>query len=85
MTKSDLSGAISRVSFRQLLKQYLRTGQEIAEVHVHKSQFSGEPDLTNVQVVHVGNDYAEFRQVDSSFGGRRFIVKLNKITSLEPL
>ena len=76
-------GTISRVSFRQLLKQYLKTGQEIAEVYVNESQINGEPDLTNVRVVHVGKDYAEFRQVDSSFGGRRFIVRFNQIISLE--
>jgi hypothetical protein len=80
---SNLSRSISRVSFRQLLRHYLRTCQEIAEVHVNRSQFNGEPDLTNVQVVNVGKDYAEFRQVDSSFGGRTFIVRFNQITSLE--
>ena len=82
--KPTPSGPITRVSFRQLLTQYWTTGQEIAEVHVNRSQLNGEPDLTNVQVVYVGHDYAEFRQVDSSFGGRTFIVRFNEITSLEP-
>ena len=84
-SKPTPAGTITRVSFRQLLTQYLTTGQELAEVHVNRSQFNGEPELTNVQVVYVGNDYAEFRQVDSSFGGRSFIVRFNQITSIEPL
>lgn len=82
-TKPKEKNYNNRTTIRQILTQYLASGELITEVFTQSTQITSEPDLTDVKVKSIGGDYVEFVQA-GSFGGRRFYVRLSDIISIEP-
>ena len=81
-TKPVQQSPINNLNLTFLLRQYLLTGTTIAEVFIRPTQIPGEPDITNVRVVAIGNDSVTFAPA-GSFGGGLIIVRFEDIVAIE--